>query len=115
MPDEVAAAYHGGHLKFGPDYIIPSPFDPRLIWYIPPFVAQAAMDTGVARRPIPDMDAYREALARRLDPTAGFLQKISGAVHVGPAEEDRLRRGRGAGGDPRRLRLPEPRGSARRC
>jgi malate dehydrogenase (oxaloacetate-decarboxylating)(NADP+) len=83
VPDEVAAAYHGGHLKFGPDYIIPSPFDPRLIWYIPPFVAQAAMDTGVARRPIPDMDAYREALARRLDPTAGFLQKISGAVMSG--------------------------------
>src|SRR5271156_835117 len=83
VPDEVAAAYHGGHLKFGPEYIIPSPFDPRLIWYIPPFVAQAAMDPGVARRPIPDMDAYREALARRLDPTAGFLQKISGAVMSG--------------------------------
>ncbi len=80
VPDEVASAYRGGHLKFGPDYIIPSPFDPRLIWYVPPFVAQAAMDTGVARRPIRDMDAYREALARRLDPTAGFLQKISGAV-----------------------------------
>jgi malate dehydrogenase (oxaloacetate-decarboxylating)(NADP+) len=83
VPDEVTAAYHGGHLKFGPDYIIPSPFDPRLIWYIPPFVAQAAMDTGVARRPILDMEAYREALARRLDPTAGFLQKISGAVLSG--------------------------------
>jgi malate dehydrogenase (oxaloacetate-decarboxylating)(NADP+) len=83
VPDEVAAANHGGHLKFGPDYIIPSPFDPRLIWYVPPFVAQAAMDTGVARKPIPDMDAYREALARRLDPTAGFLQKISGAVQSG--------------------------------
>ncbi|HEY1750394.1 MAG TPA: NADP-dependent malic enzyme [Caulobacteraceae bacterium] len=80
VPDEVAAAYHGRHLRFGPEYIIPSPFDPRLIWYVPPFVAQAAMDTGVARRPIPDMDAYREALARRLDPTAGFLQKISGSV-----------------------------------
>ncbi len=84
VPDEVAAAYHGGHLKFGPDYIIPSPFDPRLIWYIPPFVAQAAMDTGVARKPIPDMDAYREALARRVDPTAGFLQKISSAVQSAP-------------------------------
>jgi malate dehydrogenase (oxaloacetate-decarboxylating)(NADP+) len=83
VPDEVAAAYHGGHLKFGPDYIIPSPFDPRLIWYVPPFVAQAAMDTGVARKPIPDMDAYRESLARRLDPTAGFLQKISGALMAG--------------------------------
>ncbi|MFI4934004.1 MAG: NADP-dependent malic enzyme [Caulobacterales bacterium] len=84
VPDEVAAAYHGGHLRFGPEYIIPSPFDPRLIWYIPPYVAQAAMDTGVARRPIPDMEAYREALARRLDPSAGFLQKISGAVQSGP-------------------------------
>ena len=46
VPDEVAAAYHGRQLKFGPEYIIPTPFDPRLIWYIPPFVAQAAMDTG---------------------------------------------------------------------
>ena len=80
VPDEVAAAYHGRQLKFGPDYIIPTPFDPRLIWYIPPFVAQAAMDTGVARKPIDDMDAYRARLARRLDPTAGFLQKVSGGV-----------------------------------
>jgi malate dehydrogenase (oxaloacetate-decarboxylating)(NADP+) len=81
VPDEVAAAYQGLKLQFGPDYIIPSPFDPRLIWYIPPFIAQAAMDTGVARKPILDMDAYRVHLAQRLDPTAGFLQKISGAVH----------------------------------
>jgi malate dehydrogenase (oxaloacetate-decarboxylating)(NADP+) len=80
VPDEVAAAYHGSHLKFGPDYIIPSPFDPRLIWYIPPYVAQAAMETGVARKPIADMDAYREALAQRVDPAAAFLQKISGTV-----------------------------------
>jgi malate dehydrogenase (oxaloacetate-decarboxylating)(NADP+) len=78
VPDEVAAAYHGQQLKFGPEYIIPTPFDPRLIWYIPPFVAQAAMDTGVARKPIADMDAYRASLAQRLDPTAAFLQKISG-------------------------------------
>jgi malate dehydrogenase (oxaloacetate-decarboxylating)(NADP+) len=84
VPDEVAAAYHGVSLKFGPKYIIPSPFDPRLISYIPPFVAQAAMDTGVARKPIEDMDAYRAALAQRLDPTAGFMQKISGAVMSGP-------------------------------
>jgi malate dehydrogenase (oxaloacetate-decarboxylating)(NADP+) len=81
VPDEVAAAYQGRQLKFGPEYIIPSPFDPRLIWYVPPFIAQAAMDTGVARKPILDMDAYRVTLAQRLDPTAGFLQKISGAVH----------------------------------
>ena len=80
VPDEVAAAYQGRKLKFGPEYIIPSPFDPRLIWYVPPFIAQAAMDTGVARKPILDMDAYRVSLAQRLDPTAGFLQKLTGSV-----------------------------------
>jgi malate dehydrogenase (oxaloacetate-decarboxylating)(NADP+) len=84
VPDEVAAAYHGVQLKFGPEYIIPSPFDPRLISYIPPFVAQAAMDTGVARKPIPDMDAYRASLAQRLDPSADFLQKLQGAVLKAP-------------------------------
>lgn len=84
VPDEVAAAYHGRQLKFGPQYIIPSPFDPRLMSYVPPFVAQAAMDTGVARKPIEDMDAYRASLAQRLDPTAAFLQKISGAVQGAP-------------------------------
>ena len=80
VPDEVAAAYHGRRLKFGPEYIIPTPFDPRLISFVPPFIAQAAMDTGVARKPIEDMDVYRADLAQRLDPTAAFLQKISGAV-----------------------------------
>ena len=84
VPDEVAAAYRGRKLKFGPDYIIPTPFDPRLIWYIPPFVAQAAMDTGVARRPIPDMDAYRTELRSRVDPSAALMQKISSAVRSGP-------------------------------
>ncbi len=84
VPDEVAAAYHGKQLRFGPEYIIPTPFDPRLIHYIPPFVAKAAMDSGVARKPIEDMEAYRATLARRLDPAAGFLQKISGAVLSGP-------------------------------
>ncbi|MDB5494097.1 MAG: NADP-dependent malic enzyme, partial [Phenylobacterium sp.] len=84
VPDEVAAAYHGLQLKFGPEYIIPTPFDPRLIWYIPPFVAQAAMDTGVARKPIEDMETYRASLAQRLDPTAAFLQKLQGAVLAGP-------------------------------
>jgi malate dehydrogenase (oxaloacetate-decarboxylating)(NADP+) len=84
VPDEVTAAYHGKTLKFGPEYIIPAPFDPRLIWYIPPFIAQAAMDSGVARKPIEDMDAYRAGLAQRLDPSAGFLQKISGAVVQAP-------------------------------
>ncbi len=86
VPDEVAAAYRGRKLKFGPDYIIPTPFDPRLIWYIPPFIAQAAMDTGVARKPIQDMDAYRAALRSRVDPSAALMQKISSAVRSGPKQ-----------------------------
>ena len=84
VPDEVAAAYQGRQLKFGPEYIIPTPFDPRLIWYIPPFVAEAAQQTGVARKPIEDMDAYRAALKRRLDPSAGLMQKIVSAVQAYP-------------------------------
>jgi malate dehydrogenase (oxaloacetate-decarboxylating)(NADP+) len=81
VPDEVASAY-GARPKFGPDYIIPVPFDPRLISFVPPAVAQAAMDTGVARKPIVDMEAYRHQLNARRDPVAGTL------VHV----FDRLRR-----------------------
>jgi malate dehydrogenase (oxaloacetate-decarboxylating)(NADP+) len=84
VPDEVAAAYQGQRLQFGPDYILPTPFDPRLISTVPPYVAQAAMDTGVARRPIADMDAYRNSLAQRLDPTAAILQRIQGAVRANP-------------------------------
>ena len=84
VPDEVAAAYAGARPSFGPDYIIPAPFDPRLIWYIPPFIAQAAMDTGVARKPIADMAAYRDRLAQRLDPAASFLQRIHGSVRREP-------------------------------
>ncbi len=76
VPDEVAAAYHGARPTFGRDYIIPSPFDPRLISFVPPFVAKAAMDTGVARKPIADMDAYRQSLVRRADPSAAFLQGV---------------------------------------
>jgi malate dehydrogenase (oxaloacetate-decarboxylating)(NADP+) len=75
VPDEVAAAY-GMRPKYGPDYIIPVPFDPRLISYIPPAVAKAAMETGVARRPIVDMEAYRAALRSRRDPVAGILQRV---------------------------------------
>jgi malate dehydrogenase (oxaloacetate-decarboxylating)(NADP+) len=75
VPDEVAAAY-GARPKYGPDYIIPVPFDPRLISDIPPAVAKAAMDSGVARRPIVDMDAYRQQLRTRLDPIAGVLQGV---------------------------------------
>ena len=80
VPDEVAAAYHGQRPQFGPDYIIPTPFDPRLISFIPPAVAQAAMDTGVARKPFKDMDEYRHSLARRQDPTASFLQGVQARV-----------------------------------
>jgi malate dehydrogenase (oxaloacetate-decarboxylating)(NADP+) len=75
VPDEVAAAY-GTRPKFGPDYIIPVPFDPRLISSIPPAVAQAAMETGVARKPIVDMDGYRQQLRTRRDPVAGVLAGI---------------------------------------
>ena len=75
VPDEVAAAY-GARPKYGSDYIIPVPFDPRLISYIPPAVAQAAMDSKVARRPIVDMDAYRQQLRTRRDPIAGVLQRV---------------------------------------
>jgi malate dehydrogenase (oxaloacetate-decarboxylating)(NADP+) len=84
VPDEVAAAYQGRRLKFGPDYIIPTPFDPRLISEIPPFVAQAAMDSGVARKPIEDMEAYRHRLAQRLDPTAAMMQRVTTAVRRAP-------------------------------
>jgi malate dehydrogenase (oxaloacetate-decarboxylating)(NADP+) len=84
VPDEVAAAYHGRRPKFGPDYIIPAPFDPRLISEIPPFVAQAAMDTGVARTPITDMQAYKHSLAQRLDPTAAMMQRVQTVVRRKP-------------------------------
>jgi malate dehydrogenase (oxaloacetate-decarboxylating)(NADP+) len=75
VPDEVAAAY-GARPKYGADYIIPVPFDPRLISYVPPAVAKAAMDSGVARKPIVDMDAYRQALRTRRDPVAGVLARV---------------------------------------
>ena len=84
VPEEVAAAYHGQRPKYGPEYIIPAPFDPRLISEIPPYVAQAAMDTGVARKPIENMDVYKKSLAQRQDPTAAILQGITSAVVQNP-------------------------------
>ncbi len=84
VPDEVAAAYHGDRPKYGPHYCIPVPFDPRLITRIPPAVAQAAMDSGVARRPIENMAAYRDELAARLNPSAAMLQKIAARVRAEP-------------------------------
>jgi malate dehydrogenase (oxaloacetate-decarboxylating)(NADP+) len=74
VPDEVAAAYRGVRPKFGPGYIIPVPFDPRLISAVPVAVARAAMATGVARRPIADLDAYAASLAARRDPVVATLQ-----------------------------------------
>ena len=84
VPDDVAAAYQGSRPRFGRDYIIPVPFDPRLIHVIPAAVAQAAMDSGVARKPIVDMGAYKAQLSARRDPIAGALQRIMERVRRYP-------------------------------
>lgn len=84
VPDEVDAAYSGAHLQYGPDYLIPTPFDPRLIVAVPKAVAQAAMDSGVAQKPIIDMDAYTVELSARLDPIVGNLQNILDKVRKNP-------------------------------
>jgi malate dehydrogenase (oxaloacetate-decarboxylating)(NADP+) len=84
VPEEVALAYGGIDQHFGPDYIIPAPFDPRLIEIVPVAVAQAAMDSGVARKPIPDMTAYRAQLRARLDPTASVMSLAFEAARSNP-------------------------------
>ena len=84
VPDEVAAAY-GRELTFGRDYIIPTPFDPRLIYTIPPAVAQAGMKTGAARRPIIDAEAYKLKLKTLMDPTAGILQGLNARARLAQA------------------------------
>jgi malate dehydrogenase (oxaloacetate-decarboxylating)(NADP+) len=84
VPEEVAAAYGGKAHSFGPDYIIPAPFDPRLMEVVPAAVAQAAMDSGVARRPIEDMAAYRTALRSRLNPTTSVLTLAYDAARANP-------------------------------
>ncbi len=84
VPDEVALAY-GKSLTFGRDYIIPTPFDPRLIHRIPPAVAKAGMDTGAARRPIIDLVAYEESLKSRMDPTASILRGINARARTAQA------------------------------
>lgn len=76
VPDEVAAAYQGRKMSYGPNYIIPTPFDPRLIYTIPPAVAKAAMETGVAGKPIKDFEEYKRQLKARLNPTANSLGLI---------------------------------------
>ena len=84
VPDEVALVY-GKNLTFGRDYIIPTPFDPRLIHTIPPAVAKAGMETGAARRPIIDMEAYEQSLRSRLDPTANIMRGINARARANQA------------------------------
>ncbi len=83
VPDAVAKVY-GRRFRYGRDYIIPAPFDPRLITAIPMAVAKAAMDLGVARRPIIDMEGYKSRLSARLDPAAGFINSIFDALRLRP-------------------------------
>jgi malate dehydrogenase (oxaloacetate-decarboxylating)(NADP+) len=83
VPEEVAAAYGKSH-QFGRDYIIPAPFDPRLMEVVPAAVAKAAMDSGVAQKPIEDFDAYRHALKSRLNPTTSVLTSVYAEVKNNP-------------------------------
>jgi malate dehydrogenase (oxaloacetate-decarboxylating)(NADP+) len=84
VPEEVAAAYGGRAHNFGPDYIIPAPFDPRLMEIVPAAVAQAAMRTGVAQRPIEDFAAYRTQLRSRLNPTTSVLSLAYESARADP-------------------------------
>jgi malate dehydrogenase (oxaloacetate-decarboxylating)(NADP+) len=84
VPDQVATAFHGRRPVFGPDYIIPAPFDPRLITHVPLAVAKAAMESGVARRPVIDMESYVARLSGRLDPISGWLQSTFEKVRQNP-------------------------------
>ena len=84
ISDEVAAAYAGRELHFGPDYLIPTPFDPRLILRIAPAVALAAQASGVATRPIKDMEAYRQSLTRFVTHTGMFMRPVFGAARAAP-------------------------------
>ena len=84
VPDEVATAYATRRLQYGPHYILPKPFDPRLIARLPPAVARAAMETGVAGRPIADFEDYRHRLEARLDPTAAHMHRVQAEVQARP-------------------------------
>src|SRR5215469_6741357 len=84
VPDEVALAYRGARPGYGPDYIIPVPFDPRLISRVSTAVAEAAIESGVARRALKDLDSYSFQLSARLDPSAALFQKITSAVRANP-------------------------------
>jgi malate dehydrogenase (oxaloacetate-decarboxylating)(NADP+) len=101
--DEVAAAYPGRELKFGADYLIPTPFDVRLILRIAPAVARAAMDSGVATRPIADLEAYRQSLSRFVYQTGMFMRPVF-AVAKAACERGAARVAYAEGEDERTLR-----------
>lgn len=84
VPEEVNQAYHEKNITFGRDYIIPKPFDPRLIVEVSCAVAKAAMDSGVAQKPIENWDAYREELSRRLGKGSGFMRGIKARARKNP-------------------------------
>ncbi|VWX55871.1 NADP-dependent malic enzyme [Sphingorhabdus sp. 109] len=84
VPEEVAAAYGGKAPTFGVEYIIPAPFDPRLMDVVSAAVAKAAMDSGVAQKPIEDLDAYRQSLKARLNPTTSVLTQAYEACRLSP-------------------------------
>ena len=84
VPEEVSGAGAGMALRFGPEYIIPNAFDPRLISRVSPAVAKAAMESGVARKPLPDLQRYGRDLANRLDATVGALEAIAESVRQNP-------------------------------
>jgi malate dehydrogenase (oxaloacetate-decarboxylating)(NADP+) len=84
VPEEVNIAYHEKNMSFGKEYIIPKPTDPRLILHVAPAVAKAAMDTGVARRPITDWDKYRDELGKRLGISNPLLRRIKGRAKGEP-------------------------------
>jgi malate dehydrogenase (oxaloacetate-decarboxylating)(NADP+) len=84
VPEEVSGAGAGKALRFGPEYIIPNAFDPRLISRVSPAVAKAAMESGVARKPLPDLQRYARDLANRLDATVGALEAIAESVRQHP-------------------------------
>ena len=84
VPEEVEAAYGGQRMRYGPNYIIPVPFDPRLVVAVPAAVAKAAVDSGVAQKPITDMSAYKQKLSARMDVTASMLHLIFEQVRSNP-------------------------------
>src|SRR5690606_39244041 len=90
ISEEVASAYAGKELTFGPDYLIPTPFDSRLILKIAPAVAKAAFESGVATRPIEDMEAYKEALSRFVYQTGMLMRPVINAAKALPEGSKRV-------------------------